>query len=345
MPTFTRAALCTLLSLVLAIPMTAGAQAAQSGSDADWAKVIEAAKKEGTVVFYYAAQGSPLQPKIIKAFEAKYGIEVQGLNGRASEIRERIRTEQSSGRFLGDVTMNGHTTLSLMDEDQSFTAIGAIPNRANLVDKFARSATLTPVHVQTYGILVNTKLVKPADEPKSWKDLLDPKWKGKILSDDVRALGGGSVLFFTTEEAFGREYNEALARQAPVFSRDIANDEKRTARGEYPIYIPELTSYGIQLTGLPVHFVVPTEGVSYVLYDLAVLKNPPHPNAARLLINYFLDTESQLILANGGLVPVMKGVIEKTDPAVRRVVDVKLLGTTDPKRQNEMLDLAKSIYK
>ena len=340
-----RIGLVGLFALLCVQPIAAGAQAPAGASDAEWARVIEAAKKEGTVVFYFAAQGSPLQPKIIKAFEAKYGIQVQGLNGRASEIRERIRTEQSSGRFLGDVTMNGHTTLSLMDEDQSFAPIGDIPNRANLVDKFARSANLTPVHVQTYGILVNTKLVKPEDEPKSWKDLLNPRWKGKILSDDVRALGGGSVLFFTTEEAFGRQYNEALAAQAPVFSRDIANDEKRTARGEYPIYIPELTSYAIQLTGLPIHFVVPTEGVPYVLYDLAVLKNPPHPNAARLLINYFLETESQLILANGGLVPVMKGVIEKTDPDIRRVVDVKLLGTTDPKRQNEMLDLAKSIYK
>ena len=71
--------------------------------------------------------------------------------------------------------------------------------------------------------------MKPADEPKSWKDILDPKWAGKILSDDYRALGGGAVFFVVMHDTFGKEFHEKLAAQKPVFSRDIA--EQRAARG------------------------------------------------------------------------------------------------------------------
>jgi iron(III) transport system substrate-binding protein len=311
----------------------------------DWDKVVAAAKKEGKVVFYHATLGSTLQPRIIKSFQAKYDIEVQDLNARASEIRERIRTEQSSGRFLGDVAMNGHTTMALQEADGNFDPPGAMPNRAKLIPSFTSTATLLPVHVQTYGILVNSRLIKPADAPRSWKDLLDPRYKGKILSDDMRALGGGSVFFFVMQEKFGRAYHEALAANMPVFSRELINDEMRVARGEYAIYIPELTNYAILMKDLPVQYIVPSEGVPFVQFDMAMLKNAPHPNAGRLFLNHFLEQESQLILSNAGLVPVIAGVTEKTEPAARAVVDVKLLGTSDVKTQNEMLDLAKTIYK
>lgn len=346
-PNFKRRQALVHLAALGALPVVyaLSAEAQAQPVEPDWNKVIEAAKQEKKLVFYHATLGSPVQPMIIKAFEAKYGIEVEDLNARASEIRERIRTEQSSGRFLGDVAMNGHTTMSLQDGEGTFDAIGQIPNRAKLVASFPSNDNLLPVHVQTYGILVNSRLVKPSDMPRSWKDLLDARFKGKILSDDFRALGGGGVFFSVTEQKFGRAYHEALAANAPVFSREIVNDEMRVARGEYSIYIPELASYALLRKGLPVQYIVPIEGLPYVQFDIAKLKNAPHPNAARLFVNYFLEQESQLLLANAGLVPVVAGVIEKTNADVRPVIDVKLLGTTDPKTENEMLDLAKSIYK
>ncbi|MGA2552313.1 MAG: extracellular solute-binding protein [Burkholderiaceae bacterium] len=321
-----------------------GALQAAYAQSPDWDRLVEAAKKEGKLVFYHATLGSTLHPQIIKAFEARYGIQVEDLNARASEIRERIRTEQTSGRYLGDVTMNGLTTMSLQDQDGTFDAIGPVPNRAHLISAFPATNTLLPVHVQTYGILVNSRLVKPGDEPKSWKDLTDARYKHKILSDDVRALGGGSVFFFVTEEKFGPSFHAALAQNEPVFSREIVNDEMRVARGEYAIYIPELTNYAILMKDLPVRFYVPTEGAPYVQFDMALLKNAPHPNAARLFINFCLEPEAQLILANGGLMPVVQGVADKANPEVRAYVNVKLLGTTDAKRQDDMLALAKTIY-
>ena len=96
-----------VLGLLAAAPAVASSARAQ---DADWDKVVDAAKKEGKVVVYTAAIGSPFHKKVFNAFEAKYGIKVELLEARASEVRERVRVEQAAGRFLGDLHHNGSTT-------------------------------------------------------------------------------------------------------------------------------------------------------------------------------------------------------------------------------------------
>jgi len=320
-----------------------GAAAAQT--DAEWQKVVEAAKKEGKVVFYTGALGSPEPREVGITFEKKYGIKFEMLEARASELRERIRTEQAAGRFLGDVHHNGSTTTTLMQKDGNLQPVGQVPNVKNIVAPFRADAYRIPNYALTYGILVNTDQVKPADEPKSWKDLLNPRWQGKLLSDDVRALGGGSVFFMVMYDAFGREFHEKLAAQRLAFTRDIRNASRRVAQGEYPIYSPQLTTLYVPLKGLPVKFIVPQEGAPYVGYDLSLLRNAPHPNAARLLINHFMEVEAQAIFANGGIKPTVAGVLEQVTPALRELLSPRLLGTTDPERQNRMLDLAKEIYK
>ena len=160
------------------------------------------------------------------------------LEARASEVRERVRVEQSAGRFLGDIHHNGSTTTWLMNRDGNFQPHGPVPNIKNIVPPYEADDISVPCEVISYCLMVNRNMVKPADEPKSWKDILDPKWAGKILSDDYRALGGGAVFFVVMHDTFGKEFHEKLAAQKPVFSRDLANSERRVARGEFPLYLP-----------------------------------------------------------------------------------------------------------
>lgn len=318
---------------------------AQTPGDAEWKKVIDAAKKEGKVSMYTGAVGSPALSKIAAAFEARYDVRLDVLEVRASELRERVRTEQASGKVIGDVSHNGSTSTGLQLAEGTFQPHGPLPNLKRPVAPFTADDMRVPIYVIPYGILVNTDLVKPAEEPKSWKDLLHVRWKGKILADDMRALGGGAVYFMVTYQKLGREFHDKLAEQQPHMNRELRGNYPRVARGEYSVYVPFTVPDILDLKGLPVKAVVPTEGCPYVRFDGAIYKNAPHPNAARLLVDFFLGDEVQLIYGNLGFVSVIGGLEAKITPEARAFAQVKLLGTTDFKLQEEMLKTAKQIYK
>jgi iron(III) transport system substrate-binding protein len=307
-------------------------------SPSEWQKVVEAAKQEGKVVLYSALVGAPSTSRITEAFEAKYGIPVETLEARASELLERVRTEQASGRSLGDVSYNGSTATERQMHDSVFVPHGGLSSASRLVAPFTSDGTRVPAFVIHFGILVNTELVKPSDEPRSWKDLLLPRWKGQILADDVHPVGSGSLFFQATYGKLGREFHEKLAAQDPSFTRDPRGSQRRVARGEYPIFLPSSLAAMKELEGLPLKTVVPSEGAVYVLYQTAIFKNAPHPNAARLFMDFLLSDEAQAIYAEDGYGPVVESVQKKTSRP-------PLLGTSFLSTMAEMARLAREIYK
>ena len=160
-----------LVACVAGMVMPAHAQAQEP-----WDAVVDAAKKEGKVVVYDMALGAPYFIAVLKSFEAKYGIPVESLDLRASELSERIRTEQSAGRYLGDVEMITTTMIEEQLQKGDFIErLPAIPNAAHLRPPFHATEYSVPAFVQPMGILINTRMVKDEDVPKSWDDLLDPR--------------------------------------------------------------------------------------------------------------------------------------------------------------------------
>jgi len=334
-----------MLRFLTAILVSFGLCFAAQAQEQNWDKVIADGKKEGKVVIYNSANGASYFTNVVKSFEQKYGIAVDSLDLRASELTERIRAEQVAGRFLGDLELHSTSTIEQQVVDGPYVEpIGTVPNVANLRPELPATKMFIPAWIQAYGVLVNTRLVKAEDEPKAWTDLLDPKWKDKILSDDTRPIGGGQTMFFVLEKTYGTPFHEKLAAQNLVFSRDLRNDARRVARGEYPLYIPQMFAMASDIKGLPVKALVMKEGVPYVPINFARLKNSPHPNAALLFINHFLEIDQQVQYANAWMTTVVKGVADKANPDARPFVEPKLLGAVTREERTQMMDLAKKIY-
>src|SRR6185369_11092501 len=197
------------LKRIAVAALAAGFALPASAQDASWDSVVAAAKKEGKVVVYNMALGAPYFVAVLKSFEAKYGIPVESLDLRASELSERIRTEQAAGRFLGDAEMVTTTMIEEQLKNGDFVQkLPPIPNAAHLRPPFKANEYSVPAFMQPMGILINTRLVKEQDIPTSWNDLNDPKWKGKILSDDMRPLGSGNTMFAILEKTMGIDFNQ-----------------------------------------------------------------------------------------------------------------------------------------
>lgn len=311
-----------------------------------WDDVMAAAKREGSVVEYTAYVGAPSNRAIAAAFEKKYGIKVDFVEGRG-ELRERIRIEQSTGRFLGDVLHHAQiTSITIARADNSLQPHGGLPSMGRLRKGFTANELMTPVFTINYGMLINRNLVKPGEEPKSWADLTDAKWKGKILGDDPRAPGGGRVWFVATYDTLGHAFHEKMAGQDIKWAREYRESERRVARGEFPIYFPYILSDNASLAGLPVKHVVPEEGATYGAYAVSMLRNAPHPNAARLLMEFHLSDEVQAIYARDAHGIVVDGVLDKMPAEIRELANAKLLSGNDvPERMDEMFAKAKEIYK
>ena len=128
---------------------------------------------------YSGLVGSPETQAVIKLFQAKDGIQVDLLEGRAAEFQERVRTEVTTNKSLGDVFLTGETTNDIVHRAGQLQDLGDLPNASKL--KIKPAPQQMPVFVLPYSILVNTRLVLPDEvNPKSWADLTDPRWKGHL---------------------------------------------------------------------------------------------------------------------------------------------------------------------
>lgn len=332
------------IARMLAVGAGAFGLAAAAAAQEDWAQIEAAAKEEGALVFYNAQAGWPQPIAAARGFEEKYGIRVDMLQGlRGAEMIERIRVEVTNNQSTGDVVMMGVTGLVPMAEFEVLADHGPLPNKSNLAQE-PWIPEEVPVFNVTYGIALNPNLVPEADEPVSWKDLTDPKWKGQILSDEMTVPSGGQSWFAVMLDAFGEEYHTEMAKNELQYDRSIRDKAKRVARGEFAFAIPFNLAELSELEGLPVKGVVPEEGAPYTPISVAMIKGGPNPNAAKLFLNYMLSPEGQLHYAKDGLSISTGGMEDMVPEELHWLVFGKLLGHADIEKQPARLTLAGEIY-
>jgi len=289
----TRLRLATSLT-VLALLLSATSAPAQDAR-------LEAAKKEGKVVWYTSLALSSSE-KVAKLFEAAYpGIKVEVHRTGSERILQRVMQELQANIKIADVVHTSDAGHYVLLKNKKllikYAPAGADRFPAAFKDKdgyhYALRAT---VNVIAY----NSKIVPAADAPRTWKDLLDPKWKGKLVTAHPGYSGVIATHVLALVHLHGWDYFKQLAQNKPMLVQSAVDPSGVVASGERPIAVDggDYTFYQAKKKGNPVEIVFPKEGVPLVVSPSAITSFAPHPNAARLFTDFIFSRDLQQVLAD-----------------------------------------------
>lgn len=293
--------------------------------------LVEAARKEGTIVFHSSIELSVCQ-SMVNGFEAKYpGVRVQLERTGAERILQRITQEYASNIHAADFVESSDMGTFVSWKKNGWLApyvpvdVAAATWPAEEHDPDGMFASL---RVSLSVIAYNPKIIKPADAPKSFADLLAPKWRMRMVKAHPSYSGTILTSTYATEKVLGWEYFEKLAKQRVMQVQSAADPPKKVAQGERPVMVDgsEYVVLKMADAGEPIVPVYATEGTPLLSGQAAVMAAAPHPNAARLFASYVFSTEGQQLMADAGNLRSFNAGV-KLKPGHAKLTDIKLLRT------------------
>ncbi|UCG65910.1 MAG: extracellular solute-binding protein [Deltaproteobacteria bacterium] len=303
----------TITGLMLVCPPAATSKAAW---EQKWDKAVAEAKKEGAVVIYSDLAPAP-RGALAKAFKESLGINMEFVVASGAELTTKILFEKRARLSFADAIISGGTTFINLTKGglvlqplDSFLILPEVTDPKAYLNEVLpfmdkdHKVILLIAGFRTY-LVVNTNMVKEG-EIKSYVDLLNPKWKGKMVLDDPTVPGPGNA--FATEflakiwdEERGKKFLQDLIKQEPVIARDRRMTVEWVARGKYPIGLGTFRDMTAQfiLNGAPLKFVRVAEGgeISGGAGHIALPDRLAHPNAATVFLNWLLSKEGATTLA------------------------------------------------
>jgi iron(III) transport system substrate-binding protein len=268
--------------------------------------LIEAAKKEGKVVWYTSID-LKLSEQIGKVFEAKYpGVECKVERSGAERLLQRISQEYFANVHAVDVVNSSDAALLIYWKEQGMLAPYVPEDVAKFYPPEHKDADGQFASFRVYLCIIayNTSLVKKEDAPKSFADLLQPQWKGKIVKAHPGYSGTILTATYQCSRDLGWSYFEKLAQQNVLQVQSAADPPKKIALGERAVMADgvEYIIFAEKERGQPVEPVYATEGTPLIVGPNGLFKAAPNPNAARLFQSFCFTPECQQLCINiGGL--------------------------------------------
>jgi ABC-type Fe3+ transport system substrate-binding protein len=268
---------------------------------------VDAAKKEGKIVVYGAQVPQAMKP-LHAAFEKKFGIQVDYWRGSSTKVSERALTEWRAGKPGFDV-VEGNRGVQLIMRDEGLFQKFVPPPAEKFPAKFKeKDGMMTPWRVLPISILYNTDMVKTGELPKSFDDLLNPKWKGKITMPDPTRHTTTAQFLWNLKEIKGEKWLDlvkGLASQKPLLVESLAPVTTTIIKGEAPVGITYI-KYVKQYKG-PVSYVLMDKYLSDPNY-MSLSAKALHPNAAKLYLEFVTSAEGQKLAAEEGEFVLYPGV-------------------------------------
>jgi ABC-type Fe3+ transport system substrate-binding protein len=363
-----------LLVLVVLAWRSAGLAAeAKPAWQAEWDKTVAAAKKEGRLNFYVGRYGSePLLNEFRKEFPE---IKLVTVNGSGNSLGTRIITEIRAGHVVADLFSGGaNTNYEVLYEGKALDSIKSLlllpevtdeskwyEGRHRYTDAEQRHVFIYIANPSSSGFYYNTNLVNPK-EIKSYWDLVNPKWKGKYVSQDPLSTGlGASMQFYYYHPDLGPDYIRKLfGDMQPVYGRDRRQITDWLAQGRYAMCVGCRDTARAKSQGLPVDELDNVdwkEGVQLTSGggSMSFIKGAPNPNAAKVFVNWFLSRRGQIALQKyqdlyGEDAPNSRRIDIPKDglvPVNRMQSSKRYFDVSDPKYADmtPMFDLLKQIVK
>ena len=274
--------------------------------------LVEKAKEEGKLVAYLAMNAADAVT-VQATFEKKFPqIKVDLVRAGAPAMLQRVLTEYRGGKIFADVVL-GFGFIHYELGQLKLLARYESPERPNYVAQFKdKDGFWTNVIPIVHTIAYNPKMLQPAELPVRYTDLLLPKWKGKagMNSNNIMFLAA-MMTHFGKED--GMDFLQKLAAQAPQMRGGGTLLTTLVAAGEFPLAfsINENNVENFKLKGAPIDWVRVADPLYGELVPIGIMAGAPHPNAARLFVDYTLSKEGQELFRNLGKVPARNDVVPK----------------------------------
>ena len=309
-------------------------------------QLIDAANQEARVVLY-SSMDLPVGEKLAKAFETKYpGIAVQVERAGSERLFQRVAQEFSSGIRAVDVINSSDASHFISWKSNGWLAPFVTEDIAQhfLPSYRDGDGLFATTRIWLSSIAYNTHLVKPDDAPKSFADLLDPKWVGKMVKGHPAYSGTIMTATFQMVRELGWEYFEKLSKQRVMQVQSSTDPPKKLSLGERAV-MADGNEYGIVLlkeAGQPVEPVYPIEGTPTISGPTGIFASAPHPKAARLFQAWLHTRETQQFFVDFTAQYSVHAQVQ-SKPGRRKISEIKLM-KEDAAGVEKMTDEIKTRY-
>lgn len=289
----------TLLAGLAAAPFAARAEGITDS-------LIEAARKEGSVTWYIAQVDTETAEGMGRAFTQKFpGVKVSVIRTTGQVAYERLMQDLKNNAPQCDVFSGTDISQYPLLKKRNALAQYVPAGAATLLPVFKEAAIpgyMYPSSATAHLLIYNKQKVKPEDAPKSWTDMLDPKWKGRVATGHPAFSGCTGIWALALTKKYGWEFFEKLAKNNPRIGRSGNDPVTLINAGEVLIGpAPGNTAFQQVDKGNPIMPVYPADGATLCMGPSAVMASAPHPNAARLFMEWLMsDDFARLSVANHG---------------------------------------------